>query len=66
MKANENKKAERRLAYRDKRSSATFFMCHVAGSGWDSGSVPKGLRPGGTQGSGVTNYSNYANIQIPE
>ena len=52
------------LLYRDKRSSATFFMCHVAGSGWDSGSVPKGLRPGGTQGSGVTNYSNYANIQI--
>ena len=22
---------------------------HISGSGWDSGSVPKGLRPGGTQ-----------------
>ena len=58
MKANENKKVERRLANRDKRSSATLFMSHITGAGWDSGSVPKGLRPGGTQESVVTNYSN--------
>ena len=54
MKANENKKVERRLDNRDKRSSATLFMSHVTGSGWDSGSVPKGLRPGGTQETVVT------------
>ena len=38
----------------------TLSLSHVSGSGWDSGSVPKGLRPGGTQAT----YSETGQLLI--